>query len=280
MYIWNRILQLMAVMVISAAGASLWAQAPASLRTGEGSNNLKVPILEQVGIDQRLNQQVSLDLAFVDESGKTVKLRQYFGSKPVLLALVYYQCPMLCSQELNGLVDALNGVTRFNIGREFNVVTVSFDPGDTPADAAETRKKYLPRYHRSGADENWHFLTGQQDQITALTKAVGFRYIWDPEIKQFAHASGIILLTPDGRVAQYYYGIEYAPRDIELGLVEASRRKIGTVVDQVLLLCYHYDPRQGKYGAEIFNILRMSGLITILALGGLVIVMARRRRTA
>jgi protein SCO1 len=278
MYIKNKVLQLVAVVAISAASVSLCAQAPASLQAGQGNTNLKVPILEQVGIDQRLNQQISLDLTFVDENGKTVQLRQYFGSKPVILALIYYQCPMLCSQELNGLVDALNGVTHFNIGREFNVVTVSFDPRDTPSDAADTKKKYLPRYHRSGADENWHFLTGKQDQIAALTKAVGFRYVWDPEIKQFAHASGIMLLTPDGRVAQYYYGIEYAPRDIQLGLVEASQRKIGNVVDQVLLLCYHYDPQQGTYGAAIFNILRISALVTILVLGGLVIVMARRRR--
>ena len=183
---------------------------------------------------------------------------------------------MLCTQVLNGFAGAMNGIVRFNIGREFNVVTVSIDPRDTAQDAAAAKKRYLQRYRRPEAEQGWHFLTGKKDQIDALAQAVGFRYAWDPEIKQYAHASGIMLLTPDGRLAQYYYGIEYAPRDIQLGLIEASKGKIGNVVDQVLLYCYHYDPRQGRYGAAIFNVLRLSAAATVLALGGFMLMMFRR----
>jgi protein SCO1/2 len=264
------------VFVLACAGLSLFAQAPPKLQPGEGVSNTKPAILDQVGIEQRLNQQVPLDLMFVDETGQPVELRQYFGSKPVILALVYYQCPMLCSEVQNHLVGALNGIVRFNAGRDFNVITVSFDPRDTPKDAAANKKSYLSRYRRAGAEQGWHFLTGRKDQIDALAGAVGFRYKWDEESRQFAHGSGIMLLTPDGRVAQYYYGIEYFPRDIQMGLIEASQGKIGNVVDQVLLYCYHYDPAQGRYGAVIFNILRVSALATLLLLGGFMLVMFRR----
>jgi len=242
----------------------------------EGAINQKVPIFDQVGIEQKLNQQVPLDLTFTDENGQQVQLRKYFGSKPVILTLVYYQCPMLCSQVLNGVTGALNGITRFNIGRDFDIVTVSFDPRDTPAEASATKKRLLSRYRRPGSAEGWHFLSGKQDQIKALAASVGFRYAWDPEIQQFAHASSIMLLTPQGKVAQYYFGIEYAPRDIQLGLVEVSHGKIGNVVDQFILYCYHYDPAKGKYGAIVFNIMRISALATVLVLGGFVIVMFRR----
>ena len=261
-----------------AAGASVAAQAQAApkLQPGENVPNQKPDILQQVGIEQHLNQQVPLDLAFADETGQPVELRQYFGSKPVILALVYFQCPMLCSQVQNNLTGALNGIVRFNVGRDFNVVTVSFDPRDTPQDAAAARKTYLSRYRRAGAEQGWHFLTGRKDQIDALAGAVGFRYAWDQESKQFAHGSGIMLLTPDGRLAQYYYGIEYAPRDIQLGLIEASQGKIGNLADQVLLYCYHYDPSRGRYGAAIFNILRISAAATVLLLGGFMIIMFRR----
>jgi protein SCO1/2 len=244
-------------LVALGAAACLWGQAPPKLQPGEAVPNRKPSILDQAGLDQRLNNQVPLDLTLI-------------------LALVYFQCPMLCSQVQAGLAGALNGIVRFNVGRDFNVVTVSFDPRDTPQSAAENKKTYLSRYRRAGADQGWHFLTGRKDQIDALAQAVGFRYAWDPEIKQFAHASGIMLLTPDGRVAQYYYGIEYPPRDIQFGLIEASRGKIGNVVDQMLLYCYHYDPTQGKYGAAIFNILRISAGATILLLGGFMVIMLRR----
>jgi protein SCO1/2 len=267
---------LVAVLLAACASIAAWSQAMPKLQPGEAVPNQKPSILDQVGLDQRLNSQVPLDLAFNDESGQAVQLQQYFGQKPVILILVYYQCPMLCTQVLNGFTGAMNGIVRFNIGREFNVVTVSIDPRDTPQDAAAAKKKYLQRYRRAGADQGWHFLTGKKDQIDALAQSVGFRYAWDPEIQQYAHASGIMLLTPSGRVAQYYYGIEYAPRDIQLGLIEASKGKIGNVVDQVLLYCYHYDPRQGKYGAVIFNVLRLSALATVLAVGGFMLIMFRR----
>jgi protein SCO1/2 len=265
-----------ALVAALASGAALAQAAAPSMNPAEGGTNQKLAIFDKIGIDQKLNQQVPLELTFTDENGQKVKLGQYFGNKPVILSLVYFQCPMLCSQVLAGLTGTLNGIVRFNVGRDFEVVTVSFDPRDTAKDAAANKSSYLRRYRREGAEKGWHFLTGNKDQIAALAGAVGFRYAWDPEIQQFAHASGIMLLTPDGRVAQYYYGIEYAPRDVQLGLIEASKGKIGNVVDQVLLYCYHYDPAKGKYGAAIFNILRISALVTMLVLGGFVIVMFRR----
>lgn len=272
----STIRKLMAAGLLACAAAAAHAQAAPKLQPGENVPNQTPDILQQVGIDQHLNQQVPLDLVFNDEAGQPVQLRQYFGSKPVILDLVYFQCPMLCSQVQNNLTGALNGIRRFNVGRDFNVLTVSFDPRDTPKDAAENKKTYLSRYRRSGAEQGWHFLTGRKDQIAALAQAVGFRYAWDQEHNQFAHASGIMLLTPDGRLAQYYYGIEYAPINIQLGLIEASRGKIGNLADQVLLYCFHYDPTRGKYGAAIFNILRISAAATVLLLGGFMVIMFRR----
>jgi protein SCO1/2 len=266
----------MAGLLSLSASTLVWAQNAPKLQPGDAVANQKPSILDQVGLDQRLNQQVPLNLTFNDETGQAVQLQQYFGAKPVILIMVYYQCPMLCTQVLTGFTGAMNGIVRFNIGREFDVVTVSIDPRDTPQDAAKAKKTYIQRYRRSGAEQGWHFLTGKKDQIDALAQAVGFRYAWDPQIQQYAHASGIMLLTPDGRVSQYYYGIEYAPRDIQLGLIEASKGKIGNVVDQVLLYCYHYDPRQGKYGAAIFNVLRLSALATVLMVGGFMVIMFRR----
>jgi len=264
---------------ILVAGAALCAKAQVAApkaELGQTSSAQKPSILDQVGIDQHLNAQVPLDLAFTDENGRPVQLRQYFGQKPVVVTMVYYQCPMLCSQVLNGLAGTLNGITRFNVGRDFNVITVSFDPRDTPDAAAASKKKFLSRYRREGSDQGWHFLTGRKDQIEALAQALGFRYAWDPEIQQFAHASGIMLLTPGGRVAQYYYGIEYAPRDLQYGIIEASRGKIGNIVDQMILYCYQYDPAKGKYGAVIFRILKISALATVLVLGGFMVIMFRR----
>jgi protein SCO1 len=271
----------LAVAAILAFSASVSAVAQAAPKgdLGQISASQKPSILDQVGIDQHLNQQVPLDLAFVDENGQTVRLGQYFGQKPVVLSLVYYQCPMLCSQVLDGVTSSLS-VLSFDVGREFNVITVSFDPRDTPAAANETKQRLLKRYRRPGAAQGWHFLTGKKDQIDALTQAVGFRYAWDPEIQQYAHASGIMLLTSDGHVAQYYYGIEYSPRDLKLGIVQTSEGKVGSLVEQVLLYCYHYDPAKGKYGAAIFNILRVSALAMILVLGGFMFIMFRRDAVA
>ena len=270
---------IVAMAALCAISVHVLGQAAPKGELGQTSPDQKPAILDQVGIDQRLNQQVPLDLTFLDENGQTVKLGQYFGQKPVVLSLVYYQCPMLCSQVLNGLTSSFN-VLSFNVGREFNVVTVSFDPRDTPAAANDTKQRMLKRYRRPGSEQGWHFLTGKKDQIDALAQAVGFRYAWDPEIQQYAHASGIMLLTADGHVAQYYYGIEYAPRDLKLGIVQTSQGKVGGLVEQVLLYCYHYDPARGKYGAAIFNILRVSALATMLALGGFMFIMFRRDAAA
>jgi protein SCO1/2 len=212
---------------------------------------MRPPGLKDVGIIQNLNTQIPADLTFRDENGKTVKLGDYFGKKPMILSLVYYQCTMLCGEVLNGLDTALR-VVKFDVGNQFDVLTVSFDPKDTPEVATIKKAEYLKRYKRPGAESGWHFLTGQQPAIDALTKAAGFQYQYDPKTEQFAHSTAIMILTPEGKIAQYYYGVEYAPKDLRLGLIQASNHKIGTVVDEVLLYCYHYDPNTGKYGAAIF----------------------------
>jgi len=228
--------------------------------------NVRPPGLKNVGIEQHLDQQIPPDLNFRDESGKPVRLGDYFGKKPMILNLVYYNCPMLCGEVLSGLESALR-VLKFEVGKEFEVLTVSFDPRETPDMATKKKAEFLKRYGRPGAAEGWHFLTGPQESIDALTKAAGFQYQYDPKTGQFAHATAIMVLTPDGKIAQYYYGVEYAPKDLRLGLIQASENKIGTLADQVLLYCYHYDPTTGKYGAIISRVLQLSALATILALG-------------
>jgi protein SCO1/2 len=234
-------------------------------------------VLREVGIDQHLDQQVPLDLMFRDETGAPVQLGQYFGSKPVILALVYYECPMLCTLTLNGLASAL-GVLNFDVGEQFEVVTVSFNPRETPALAAAKKQTYLERYKRPGAERGWHFLTGDEPAIAALAAAVGFRYTYVPEQKQYAHAAGITLLTPAGRIARYFFGVEYAPRDLRLGLVEAAENRIGSPIDQLLLYCFHYDPATGRYGAVAMNMVRLGGVITVLTIATFMIVMLRRER--
>jgi len=236
--------------------------------------NLRPPGLKNVGIEQHLDEQIPPDLAFRDETGKPVHLADYFGRKPVILNLVYYQCPMLCSEVLAGLESALR-VLKFNVGQEFDVLTVSFDPRDTPANAAAKKAGILKRYTRANAGEGWHFLTGSQQSIDALTKAAGFQYEYDAKTTQFAHATAIMLLTPEGKIAQYYYGVEFAPKDLRLGIIQASQNKIGTVVDEVLLYCYHYSPDTGKYGAIISRILQLAAGATILVLGTFLVVMFR-----
>jgi protein SCO1/2 len=231
--------------------------------------------LEGVGIDQKLDAQVPLGLTFRDEFGRAQPLSTYFHAKPVLLALVYYRCPMLCMQILGGLESSLKAVS-FNPGRDFEVVNVSFDAADTPESAMSKRKMYLQRYGRPGTANGWHFLTGDETNIRALAAAVGFRYRYDAATKQFAHASGIMILTPEGRISRYFYGIEYAPRDIRLGLVEASRNQIGSPVDQILLFCYHYDPATGRYGAAAMNLVRLAGALFVL-IGGVFLLAAFRR---
>jgi protein SCO1 len=236
---------------------------------------MRPPGLKDVGIQQNLNTQIPADLTFRDENGKTVKLGDYFDKKPIILSLVYYQCTMLCGEVLNGLDTALR-VLKFDVGNQFDVLTVSFDPKDTPEVATIKKAEYLKRYKRSGAETGWHFLTGQRPAIDALTKAAGFQYQYDPKSEQFAHSTAIMILTPEGKIAQYYYGVEYAPKDLRLGLIQASNHKIGNVVDEVLLYCYHYDPNTGKYGAAIFKILRLSGAATILIMGVFLGILIRR----
>jgi protein SCO1/2 len=241
--------------------------------------NVRPPGLKNVGIEQNLNEQIPPGLAFRDETGKAVTLGDFFGKKPMILNLVYYQCPMLCGEVLTGLESALR-VLKFDVGKEFDVLTVSFDPKETPEMASAKKAEYLKRYGRSGAADGWHFLTGAASSIDALTKAAGFQYQYDPKSGQFAHATAIMVLTPEGKIAQYYYGVEFAPKDLRLGLIQASENKIGTVVDQVLLYCYHYDPDTGKYGAIISRVLQLAAGATVLILGTFLIVMFRMSPTS
>ena len=236
--------------------------------------NVRPPGLKNVGIEQHLDEQIPPDLNFRDETGKPVRLGDFFGKKPMILNLVYYNCPMLCGEVLSGLESSLR-VLKFDVGKEFDVLTVSFDPNETPDMATKKKAEFLKRYGRPGAAEGWHFLTGPQESIDALTKAAGFQYQYDPKTGQFAHATAIMVLTPEGKIAQYYYGVEYAPKDLRLGLIQASENKIGTLADQVLLYCYHYDPTTGKYGAIISRVLQLSALATVLGLGILMTVLIR-----
>jgi protein SCO1/2 len=235
------------------------------------------PVLQDVGFDQRLGESLPADITLRDEQGRPLPMRDLLGRKPLVLALVYYECPMLCTLTLNGLTGALAAIP-FEVGREFDVVTVSFNPRETPELAAQKKKSYLARYRRPGAEAGWRFLTGDEAAISRLTAAVGFRYAWDDETKQFAHPAGIVVVTPEGRIARYLYGIEYAPKDLRLALVEASKKRIGSPVDQLLLYCYRYDPMTGKYGAAIMNLVRGAAILTLLALGGFVTLMVRRER--
>jgi len=219
------------------------------------------PALRDISIHQKLNTQIPLNLIFRDDSGQELPLSAYFGSRPVILALVYYQCPMLCTQVLNGLTMSLRTMS-LESGQDFDVVTVSIDPTETPVLAAKKKAEYLRRYAKGS--EGWHFLTGAEPQIKELASSVGFRYAYDPKTKQYAHASAIMLLTPSGKLSRYFYGIEYSPRDLRLGLVEASENKIGSPVDEVLLYCYHYDPNTGKYSAIVMNMVRVAGVLTLL----------------
>ena len=232
--------------------------------------------LAGVGIDQKLDQQLPLELKFKDEFGRDVTLSEYFkAGKPVLLVPVYYRCPMLCTQILGGVASSLKAVS-LNPGQDFQVVAVSFDPKDTPETAADKKQMYMKRYGRDGAANGWHMLTGDEANIRPLMDAIGFHYQYDPKTDQYAHASGVMVATPDGRLSKYFYGVEYAPRDLRLGLVEASKSQIGTPVDQLLLFCFHYDPATGKYGAVAMNILRAAGGAFVLVCGGFLAIALRR----
>jgi protein SCO1/2 len=243
---------------------------------GVVSTQLPQP-LREIGFDQNIEQLLPLDTAFRNEAGASVHLGDYFGKRPVVLVFAYYDCPMLCTMVINGLSSAL-GVMSLNPGKDFEIVTVSFNPRDTPASASAKKASYLERYKRPGAAEGWHFLTGDQPQIDRLTKAAGFRYVWDEQTKQYAHPSGIIVATPDGRLAKYLFGIEYGPRDLRFAIVEASQGTVGTATDALLLYCYHYDPMTGRYGLAIMRSVRIAGAATVLALGAFIAVMVRRER--
>ena len=234
-------------------------------------------LLNQVGFDQRLDAQVPLDLPFRDEAGKAVHLGDYFGARPVILTLNYFECPNLCTLVLSGLGDGLRSIA-LRMGQEFEVVSVSIDPREQPDLAAAKKAAYLERYGRPGDAAGWHFLTGEQGPIAQLAQAVGFRYAYDAQQNQFAHPAGIMILTPQGKIARYFYGIEFAPRDLRLGLVEASAGQIGTPIDQVLLRCYHYDPVAGKYTLAIENVIRLASVITVLVIGSTLFALFRRER--
>ena len=274
------VVRIVIAMLVTACALSIWSKPVfAQLSDPMQSVGVRPDLLKDVGVDQKLGEQVPLNLTFRDETGKAVQLSQYFGDKPVILSLVYFNCPMLCTQVLNGQEAAMKGLP-MDAGNQFEAVTVSIDPSDRPVLAAVKKQMYTGMYGRPGAAEGWHFLTGDESQIKQLANAVGFRYAYDPDSKQFAHASAIMVLTPDGKVSKYFYGIEFSPRDLRLGLVEASAQKIGTPVDAILLFCYHYDPHTGKYGLMISRLIQAGGALTVLAIGITMLVLFRRERYA
>jgi protein SCO1 len=246
-----------------------------SLTSSQSATQLP-PGLAGVGIQQKLDSQLPLHLKFRDEYGQEVTLGKYFESKkPVLLAPVYYRCPMLCTQIMSGLEGALRAVT-FNPGQDFEIVAFSFDPKDSPETALAKKDMYMKRYRRPDTKNGWHFLTGDEESIKALTAAIGYGYKYDPKTDQYAHASGVMIATPQGRLSKYFYGVEYSPRDLRLGLVEASENKIGNPVDALLLFCFHYDPATGKYGAVAMNMIRFAGAAFTLIGGTFLLIMFRR----
>ncbi len=233
--------------------------------------------LREIGFDQHLDQPLPLDARFVDEYGGAVSIGQFFGAKPVVLAFVYYECPMLCTQVLTAMTSTLSTLSQ-DAGRDFEVVLVGIDPRETPVQAMKRRNEFLHRYNRPSAEAGWHFLTGTEPEIRRVANASGFRYVWDDATQQYAHPTGIIVVTPDGRPARYLFGVEYGPRDVRLALLEASAGKVGSVVDTILLYCYHYDPMTGRYGLYVMRSLRLAGVATVSMIGVFIVVMLRRER--
>lgn len=247
----------------------------------QGVSNGLPEALQTVGIEQRLGEQIPLETVLKDEDGRIVKLGEYFKEgRPVVLALVYYECPMLCNQVLNGLTGTLKGIS-FDAGKEFDVVAISFDAreNDKPQLALNKKASYMERYSRPGTEKGWHFLTGDQAAIDAVTKSVGFSYEWDEKSKQFAHASGIMVVTPEGRMSRYFYGIDYSPRDVKLGIIESAENKVGNATDTLLLYCYHYDPSTGKYGFAILGAMRLAAIATLLGMGAMGLIFWRRNKS-
>jgi protein SCO1/2 len=249
----------------------------ASAESAPSLANPQAQILPQVKFKQHLDAQLPLDRQFVDEDGKYVRLGDFFGERPVLFVLAYYRCPMLCNQVLNGVLTSANALP-FAAGDEFEIVVVSFDPTDSPAVARAKREAYTRRYHREDGRDGWHFLTGKADDIAAVADAAGFRFVYDEKTDQFAHASGIMIATPEGRLSQYFYGIDYPTRDLRLALVEASQGRIGNLVDQILLLCFHYDAITGRYGLAVMRLVQAGGILTVLCMGGFIVRSLRKER--
>ena len=270
-----------AILCCALLSAPLFAQVSSygDKQNGENAGDQLPQVLQKVGVSQHLNQQLPLDAAFVDESGKPVKLRDYFGKRPAILALVYYTCPMLCSEEMDGLTSSLEMV-KLTPGKDFDVVIVSIDPSDSPEQAAKSKALYVKRYGRPETAAGWHFLTGQRPAIDAVTNAVGFGYVRVPgpdgKLSQFAHASSIEIVTPEGKLAQYYLGVEYSPKDMLLGLIDASGNKIGSPVANILTYCYHYDPQTNKHSLIVARVVQFGGMITVAGLGGFMFLMFRR----
>jgi protein SCO1/2 len=266
------------IVTVSSATAQMAGLPTAGYKQEPGMTSATVPApLREIGFDQNLGQFVPLDTELRDEVGRTVMLGDYFGKRPVVMLFAYYDCPMLCTMVINGLASALD-VLSLVPGRDFEIVTVSFDPLDTAATATAKKTGYIGRYEQPGAAAAWHFLTGDQPSIDRLTRAAGFRYVWDKETKQFAHPTGVIVLTPDGRLARYLFGIEYAPRGLRYAIVEASNGNVGSAVDSLLLYCFHYDPMTGQYGVAIIRVIRLAAGATVLSLVTFIITMARRDR--
>lgn len=286
------------------SGLKLWAGliilAFAAVAYGQGQQHYKSPLyaprkydpnqpttssglptaLKEVGIDQKLGEPLPLETEFKDAEGNTVKLGDYFNrGRPVILALVYFECPMLCNEVLNGLTGSLKGIS-FDAGKEFDVVAVSFDPreNEKPGLAKNKKDAYVARYERAGTAAGWHFLTGTPEAIEKITQAVGFNYYWDEQTDQFAHAGGVMIATPEGKLARYYYGIDYAPKDLKFGIMESGESKVGNPVEQLMLYCYHYNPATGKYGLAVMNVIRLGGVATLLLLGGMFFVFWRRNK--
>lgn len=255
--------------------------APKKYDPNQTSSNGLPKVLQETGVDQKLGEQLPLDAEFRDENGNAVKLGDYFNKdKPVILALVYYECPMLCNQVLNGLTGSLKGIS-FDAGKEFDVVAISFDAreNDKPDLAKNKKTSYLERYGRKGTENGWHFLTGEQKAIDEITRAAGFRYEWDEKSNQFAHGSAIMVVTPEGKLSRYHYGIDYAPKDLKFSLMDSAKNSIGNPVEQLSLYCYHYDPSTGKYGLAILSVLRLMAVATILGVGGMLFVFWRKSKS-
>ncbi len=268
-------LTLAALAVAGAVSLSAQGNAP-GLRPAAGPSSSAVPsALQNIRFEQKLDATLPLDAVFRDEHGQSVTLGAYFGKRPVVLAFVYYECPMLCNQILNGLVSSI-GVLDETVGKDFDVVAVSFDARETPVMAAAKKASYVDRYQRPGTDAGWHFLTGDEANIRRVTDTAGFHFSWDEATQQFAHASGIMVVTPDGRLARYLFGIEYAPRDLKFAMMESSAGRIGSVVDQVLLYCFHYEPTTGSYSLVAMNAVRLGGALTMVMLFGFVAMSLRR----